>query len=172
MRVSVAMLALSLVDGCSRSAPPPTPPPTGSALFCAYGGVGLVPIPAPPEFETELAVVVVDVQNQGPAPRNVVVTDVVLVNAEGTTTALRRVQAVEVLSTAEPAPSPRAPGSWAYYLNPGGQPFNGTLRVGRTRLRIRVSLKASPVGPVRFQLTFGLEAPLVVEGGVNGTWPT
>jgi hypothetical protein len=149
------------------------PSATGRALFCAYGGVGLVPVPAPPEFEGNLAVIVVELRNPGPVVLNVVVKDVVLLDAAGTTTALRRVQTVEVLSPAELAPSPRAPGSWAYYLNPGGQPFNGTLRVGTTRLRIRVSLKTSPVGPVRFQLAFGgLEAPLVVEGGVNGTWPT
>jgi hypothetical protein len=135
--------------------------------------VGLVPVPTPPDFEGDLAVIVVELQNPGPAAPNAVVKDVVLLDAAGTITALRRVQAVEVLSPAEPAPSPRAPGSWAYYLNPGGQPFNGTLRVGSTRLRIRVSLKTPPAGPVRFRLTFGgLEAPLVVEGGVDGIWPT
>jgi hypothetical protein len=49
----------------------------------------------------------------------------------------------------------------------------GPCALGALKLRIRAALKTSPVGPVRFQLAFGgLEAPLVVEGGVNGTWPT
>jgi hypothetical protein len=145
----------------------------GRALFCAYGGVGLVPVPTPREFEADLAVIVVEVQNPGPAEPNVVVKDVVLFDAGGATIPLRRVQAVEVLSAGEPAPSSHAPGSWAYYLNPGGQPFDGTLHVGSTRLRIRVSLKTSSTRPLRFQLVFGgLNPPLAIAGGVDGAWPT
>jgi hypothetical protein len=165
MRLSLTILALVLAAGCSR-------PPTGTALFCAYGAVGMQPFPRPPEFEGELAVVVVEVKNPGP-PVAVVVKDVVLVDAHGTTTAMRRVQAVEVLSVADPAPSSRASGSFGYYLNPGGHPFDGTLRAGSTRLRIRISLQTWPAAPERFRLTLGgFETPLVIEGSVDGAWPS
>ena len=64
-------------------------------------------------------------------------------------------------------------GSFAYYLNPGGtQPLSGTLRAGRMRLRVRVALveePRAPVFPMTFRLTIGSH---VIEGPVDGVWPT
>lgn len=40
---------------------------------------------------------------------------------------------------------------------------------GRIRLRVRVALVAEPLAPVQFRLTVGSH---VIEGPVNGSWPT
>ena len=67
--VLVALTALPL-GGCTKaSAPVPTAEsaPTATLLFCAYGGVGTVPDPLPPGYETEFASIVVELDNPGSA---------------------------------------------------------------------------------------------------------
>ena len=146
---------------------------TATTLFCAYGGVGLVPDPLPPGYETEFAVIVVELDNPGTAVEGVSVLGAVLLDGAGAATAsLRRVDHVVVLPDAPPDPSL---GIFAVYLNPEGAPFTGTVPPGRTRLRVRFSLDRDPVAlPARCRLELGgLGAtPLVIEGNVDGSWPT
>jgi hypothetical protein len=61
------------------------------------------------------------------------------------------------------------------YLNPEGAPFTGTVPTGRTRLRVRFSLDRDPATlPARCRLELGGfgATPLVIEGNVDGSWPT
>jgi hypothetical protein len=65
-------------------------------------------------------------------------------------------------------------GSWAFFLNPQGTPFDGDLPAGRTRLRIRASLTSSG-GDFLTRVRVTLEGdggPFVIEGDVWGVWPT
>jgi hypothetical protein len=116
---------------------------------------------------------VFELEHQGARARHLRVQDIVLLDDGGNQTALRRVQALDLLSTERPAPAPSAPGSWAYYLDERGQPFDGTLAGGRFRIRVRASLKSTPSRAVRFRVTLaGFNVPIVVEGPVVGAWPT
>lgn len=168
--VSSAVLAFSVA--CAASTPPPAPKVT--PLFSAYGGVGLVPNPLPPGYETAFATAVVDIDQAGPAAPGVSVLELVLLDAGGTVAAsTKRVVHVVELPSSVPPPAPNAAGSWAFYLNPTGSPFSGTLAHGRTRLRVRVALDRMPAAPVRFRLKLaGFGTPLAVEGAIDGAWGT
>jgi hypothetical protein len=190
--VLAAVVAAAVCACTSSSAPPPPAPPvgtsaappapsapaastlTGTALFCAYGGVGTTPDPLPPGYETEFAAIVVELDNAGPAIADVTVLAAALVDATGATTAsLRRVDHIVVMPPlATPGPTL---GTFAVYLNPEGTPFDGRLEPGRTRLRIRFSLDHAPTAmPARCRLELGAPgpSPLVIDGGVDGSWPT
>jgi hypothetical protein len=146
---------------------------TATALFCAFGSVGLVPVPRPAGFVSEFAVAVVEIKSSA-AMTNVSVSDFRFLGRHGGTTPMKRVVQVDVF---EPGPfiyvRPGAPAKFGYYLNPG--PGNGThawdrtLPAGKIRLRIRVALKSAPVEPERFRLRLG---PYVIEGPIDGVWPT
>jgi hypothetical protein len=173
--VGIALLVF-LVPGAVRAtrarAAQEQAPATAVALFCAYGSVSPIPVPTPAGFEAEFAVTVVEITSSA-AMTNVPVTDFGLLDQHGRTTAMKRVVQVDVF---EPKPYTERPyheGIMAYYLNPG--PENGThvwdrtLPAGTVRLRIRVALKKAPVEPERFRLRLG---PYVIEGRIDGAWPT
>ncbi len=191
-------LSLVLLSACSGSAAPapapaspPAPneapavvaadPPTaigatlaGRSLFCAYGGVGVVPDPLPPGYETMFVSMVVEIDNPGPPITGVTVVAASLRDASGATLApLLRVDHFVDLSGAL-APDPTW-GSFAVYLNPEGTPFSGALPTGRTRLRLRYSISPGLTAyPDHCRLELGGigAAPLVIEGGLDGSWPT
>jgi hypothetical protein len=147
---------------------------SATALFCAFGSVGLIPVPRPAGFESEFAVTVVEIRSAA-AMANVPVSDFVLLDRHGRTTAMKRVVQVDVFEP-EPFTQARAgqPGMFAYYLNPGlgngAHSWDRTLPAGTIRLRIRVALTSAPLEPPeRFQLRLG---PYVIEGPVDGSWPT
>jgi len=134
-------------------------------LFCAYGGVEMIPIPTPPSFEAQFAVVVVEI-NSPSEISNVAVTGFVLLDKEGKETKLKRVVEIEKFDR----PRVATEGEEAYYLNSGGtRPWNGILPAGTIRLRIRIALSKEPIAPVRFKLIIGRH---VVEGPVNSAWAT
>jgi hypothetical protein len=134
---------------------------TAKALFCAHGSVGL----QAPELEQHFAVVVVEIDSPIDTA-NIVVSDFGLFDRAGNVTRFKRVVDVEEFNRARLA----GEGSFAYYLNSGGtQAWNGTLRAGRMRLRVRVALVDEPFAPVRFRLIVG---PHVIEGPVDGQWPS
>lgn len=151
----------------------PAASPTITPLFCAYGGVGIVPDPLPPGYETMFASVVVQIDNPGPPIAPLTIASASLVDEAGATLAsLVRVDHFVVL----PAIEPTGPtmGSFAVYLNPEGAPFDGTLPTGRTILRARFSIDRSPTtfpAHCRIELAGGV-APLVSNGDLDGSWPT
>jgi hypothetical protein len=146
---------------------------TATVLFCAFGSVGLVPVPRPAGFESEFAVAVVGIKSSS-SLSNVPVSDFVLLGQHGETTAMKRVVQIDVF---EPGPflyvRPGAPAKFGYYLNPGPgngtHAWDGTLPAGKIRLRIRVALNSVPLEPERFRLRLG---PYLIEGPVDGAWPT
>ena len=159
------LVAIPLV-GLAVAVEPVTGNSNVKSLFCAFGGIGMTPIHPPPGFESEFAVAVVEI-NSPSETSNVAVSDFVLLDQAGKATKIKRVVEVEEFNR------PRLPteGIDAYYLNPGGtRPWNGTLPVGRIRLRIKVALLEVPDMPVRFRLKIG---QYTIEGPVNGgEWPT
>jgi hypothetical protein len=176
MIVMVTLIALPLV-GCMRAPTPSSlvePLPTGTMLFCAYGGVGTVPDPLPPGYETDFATVAFKLNNPGEAIERVRVLGAALLDAEGETTAsFCRVDHFVVLPPLE-SPGPSL-GIFAVYLNPEGTPFSGILPAGATQLRVRFSLDRGPTEiPTRCRLELGgfRSSHLVIEGKVNGRWPT
>ena len=174
--IALAVAASLSLAGCART---PTPTAvvasvtTATTLFCAYGGVGLVPDPLPPGYETEFAAIVVELDNPGAAVEGVSVQGATLLDGAGTPNAsLRRVDHVVVLSE---APADPTDGIFAVFLNPEGAPFTGTIPPGRTRLRVRFSLDRDPAAlPALCHLELGGfgATPLVIEGNVDGSWPT
>jgi hypothetical protein len=164
----VALLVLSACALKPAVVQPAEADENAKPLFCAFGGVGLVPIPRPPGFESEFAVAVVEI-NSPRKTTHVAVSDFVLFDQAGKATKLRRVVKVEVFEEARVA----SEGLFAYYLNTASasatHPWDGTLPAGRIRLRVRVALVEFPVAPVRFKLKIGR---YVIEGPVDGSWPT
>lgn len=154
--------------GSSSSAPTTTP------LFGAYGGVGTVPDPLPPGYETSFATSAFDVDATSAAP-GLAVKAFDLLDGKGRVIAsLKRVVEVVELPGGTP-PGKRASGSWAFYLNPTGTPFAGTLASGRTRLRVHVALDRTPVDVARYRVQLASPAwtaPLVIEAPIDGAWPT
>ena len=129
--IALAVAATASLTGCART---PTPTAvvasmtTATTLFCAYGGVGLVPDPLPPGYETEFAAIVVELDNPGAAVDGVSVLGATLLDGAGTPSAsLRRVDHVVVLPT---APSDPTWGIFAVYLNPEGAPSTARFRRG------------------------------------------
>jgi hypothetical protein len=135
----------------------------GKALFCAFGGVGIM---SPGESEREFAVAVVEIDSPGETT-NVAFSDFILFDKEGRETKFNRLISVEVFDRAHQPTE----GSFAYYLNSGGtQPWKGTLPAGKIRLRIKVALPCEPGDfPGRFRLIIGKNS---IEGPVDGEWPT
>jgi hypothetical protein len=164
------------------TAPPvtaaPTPAPSATAptvtpLFCTYGGVGIVPDPLPPGYETAFATVVVQVDNPGAPLGPITVGTGSLVDEHGTPAAsLVRLDHFVVLPEIEPE-GPTM-GSFAVHLNPEGTPFDGTLPTGRTILRARFSIDASPtVYPASCHLELaGAPVPLVSDRPLDGVLPS
>lgn len=147
------------------SSQPTTVSVSAKALFCAYGGVGMIPNPIPPGYELHFVEAIVEIESLREIS-NVAVSDFVLVDAQGKATKIKRVLGVEVFNR----PHVDTEGIFAYYLNDGGtQTWNGTLPAGRIRLRVDASLVEAPDQPVRFRLTIG---PHVIEGRIDGEWPT
>jgi hypothetical protein len=137
-------------------------------LFCAFGSVGLIPVPTPPGFESEFAVAVVEI-NSSTETANVAVSDFVLFDQAGKATKAKRVIKVEEFDE----PHDTNEGIMAYYLNTkrNGHTrlWDGVLPAGTIRLRIRVAFAEAPKAPVRFRLIVGGH---VIEGPVDGAWPT
>jgi len=176
---TIALITLSALalGGCTKTSaplPPVESSPTATLLFCAYGGVGLVPDPLPPGYETEFASFAIELDNPGSTIEGVTVLGATLLDAAGAAIAsIRRVDHFVVLPALE-TPGPTL-GIFAVYLNPEGTPFTGTLPPGRTVLRVRFSIDRDPtVLPVRCRVELGgvRPSPLVVEGNVDGSWPT
>jgi hypothetical protein len=183
------LLCVLLVLACSKTtSPSPMPDPaskpladesakpvvTGRTLFCAHGGVGIVPDPLPPGYETEFTSVTIDLDNPNGKTR-LTVKSIELMNESGKVAAtMRRVVEIVKLDASKSPPGRTESGSWAFFLNPQGEPFDGELPPGRTRLRIRASLNASPMEYLtRVRITLdGPQPPLVLEGDVWGSWPT
>ncbi len=146
---------------------------TATVLYCTFGSVGVIPRPRPAGFESEFAVAVVEIRSPV-AMTNVRVSDFVLLERNGGTIGMKRVVQVDVFEP-EPFTQARAgqEGIDAYYRNPGPgngtHAWDGTLPAGTIRLRIRLALKSAPSEPERFRLRLG---PYVVEGPVDGAWPT
>lgn len=176
MRTSLAAFVLALLAACSGGTPPPETPVadrglTATSLFCAYGGVGIVPDPLPPGYETQFASMVIAIDNPGPPIPAVSVAGLTLVDAAGTALAsLQRVDHVVVLDAVEPE-GPTM-GRFAVYLNAEGRPFDGTLPTGHTIVRARVSLDHGPGAfPAHCRLSLA-GTSLTIEGGLDGSWPT
>jgi penicillin amidase len=142
--------------------------PETKSLFCAHGGLGLVPNPLPSGYETEFAVAVVEIQTSA-AMKNVAVSNFALYDASGKSTPMKRVLNVETFD--EPAVS--GEGSVAYYLNTAdgskSRPWDGTLSEGTAHLRVRVALPHDPGAPVRYSLRLG---PFAIGGPCDIAWPT
>jgi hypothetical protein len=136
------------------------------ALLCVYGGVSLRPISPPPGFESEFAVAVVEI-NSPSETKNAAVSDFVLLDRTGRAMMFKRVVNVEQFNGALATKDPFT------YLNPiygdGTRPWNGTLPVGRIRLRVRVALVDEQIAPVSFRLVVGR---YLIIGPVNGAWGT
>jgi hypothetical protein len=177
-RAIIACVMLGACGGSAHEAPTATPGPvatlTAVPLFCAFGGVGAVPDPLPPGYETEFAAIVIAIDDAGGPIDHVSVTSASLLDAsEATVATLRRIDHVVVLPTIE-ATGPTM-GTFAVHLNPEGVPFDGTLPSGRTNLRVRFSIDRPD--PMRYPDRFRLELDangtvLVVTGRIDGSWPT
>ena len=180
--LAVAALSAAPLAGCHRTSATGTPipagmsgaSPTATMLFCAYGGVGLTPDPLPPGYETEFAAMAFQIDNPGPARSGVTVVGAALLDSTGATTAsLRRLDHFVLLPALE-TPGPSL-GIFAVYLNPPGSPFTGVIPHGRSQLRVRLSLDRAPSAPpARCHLELGGmgASPQVIEGKVDGSWPT
>lgn len=191
---SIALVA-ALASACGSSAPASTAPAsttpastapapgptlpvithtvTAAPLFCAYGGVGIVPSPLPPDYDTQFAEIVIDIDNATGAPvRDVTVSRAALLDASHSEIAsMRHVDRVVVLDRIEPT-GPTM-GSFAVYLNPEGQPFDGTLPPGHTIVRARVALDRDPtVFADHCRLELGGGATVSVDVHTDGVWPT
>jgi len=138
------------------------------SLFCAHGGVGLVPDPLPSGYETQFAVAVVEIESPAIA-KNVSISGFTLYDKTGVATKMKRVVKAETFDE----PSVAGQGFAAYYLNTAGKsrskPWDGTLPAGKTRLRVRVALENDPIAAVRYTLDLGSYA---ISGPCDIEWPT
>ena len=78
----IALLCLGVCAVLSGAVKRAATKASARALFCAYGGIGLRPVPTPPGFESEFAVAVVEI-NSPSKTMNVSVTDFVLLDRDG-----------------------------------------------------------------------------------------
>jgi hypothetical protein len=176
MRAIVASVLLASCGAhpAASATPGPASSLTATPLFCAYGGVGTVPDPLPPGYETEFASIVIAVENAGAPIEHVSVTTAALLDASGATVAtLHRIDHVVVLGAI--APTGPTMGTFAVHLNPTGVPFDGTLPTGRTNLRARFSIDSvsTAIVPTQFRIELNANGTvLVVTGPVDGSWPT
>ena len=140
-------------------------------LFCAYGSVGLEPVPKPAGFEDQFAVAVIEV-NSTAETIAASKPSIELIGSAGNTVRTKRVISVETFD--EPYVS--GEGNFAYYLNTATQSrsraWDGTLPGGMIHLRVRVALDADKLPdaiPGRCRVRLG---NATVEGPIDGIWPT
>lgn len=171
MKESLIFGALLVLSACvikPAAVQPAEADENAKPLFCAYGSVSVIPVSPPPGFESQFAVAVVEI-NSSKENANVTVSDFALFDQRGTAIKANRVISVEEFDE----PNNPNVGTWAYYLNTAKNGhtrlWNGVLPTGRIRLRIRVAFAEPPKAPVRFRLSVGRE---VIEGPVDGSWPT
>jgi hypothetical protein len=152
--------------------PAPTPTPSASVAFCAFGGNGVLATGMRWEDFIHV-IVVVDVTVPG-APgdgwvRDVTLSSIAMVNDEGVVEASMR----EIQSVARVEPIPAAT-TWETAMRPGAQPFDGVLWPGRTRLRIQAWLTTHPRSyPLRVRVVLASPSGAIeADGAVNGEWPT
>ena len=138
------------------------------SLFCAHGSVEFTPISLPPDFESEFAVAVVEIDSSK-AIGNVTITGFTLFDQAGKATTMKRLVKVESFDE----PRVVGDGDVAYYLNTAdgsrSKPWDGTLPVGKIRLRIRVALAGDPGATIRYVLNVG---PFTTQGTCDIAWPT
>jgi hypothetical protein len=163
----LCLLVLSLATGSALAGEPAEAGLKAKSLFCMTGGVSMVPVPTPPDFEGSFAVVVVEITS----PQKLAgasVSNFAIIDDSGQPVKPRRIVSVEVFAR----PRTSKEGEYAYYLNPGGTtPWDGTLPAGTIRLRIKASLKGDPNSQVNrgYHVQVG---PAVIEGAWLGIWPT
>jgi hypothetical protein len=170
MRVLFAGL-LCLITAAPVAADEPLPGYASlKLLYCAFGSIGLQPVPPPPGFENQFAVAVVEVNNSRKVP-NAPLPYVTLLDQRGKAIGTKRVISVEVFDE----PFIPGEGNGAFYLNtdPRGhtQTWDGTLPTGMIRLRIRVALATQSFVsmPRSCRVTVG---PYSVEAPADGSWAT
>ena len=166
------MLALTLFLAALGTAPTDQATlryPSIKLLFCAFGSIGLQPVPPPPGFENEFAEAVVEINNDGKVV-NAPLPYVTLYAEHGKVWQTKRVVSVEVFDE----PWVRGEGDVGFYMGTRGNThaWDRVLLGGMIRLRVRVALNTQqwlrPM-PNRCKVTFG---PDMVEGPVDGEWPT
>lgn len=178
MRRIAGLMAAVLVACGGGAARGPGPAyvggPTATPLFCAYGGVGIVPDPLPSGYETEFVEMVVSVDNPGAPIAGLAVGSAGLIDGSGhPLAALHRVDHLVVLPGIEA--ESETMGRFAVYMNPEGMPFDGTLPTGTTILRARYSIDRSAPQTFPSECTLELTggaAPIVARRSIDGSWPT
>lgn len=143
------------------------------SLFCVYGGVGIVPVPTPPGYETAFVTQVFEIENAGPEVSGVTLERASLRDGSGGEIAsmLRLDHFVDL--TDDPPPDPSW-GSFAVFLNGTGTPFTGTLPSGTRRLRIRYAISEMGMAPpeaCHAELRLGA-TPLAIDGLISGALPS
>jgi hypothetical protein len=144
---------------------PTTADGRGTALFGAWGGVGLRPMTPPSGYATRFAVAVVEMASRTRL-EDQAVGDFVLDAENG-----QVIQATHVVSV-ERFTTERAPGQQdaAYYLCLSDlSRWDGTLPNSPLRLRIRASIPNERTRFVRFHVTIG---PYVITGPMFMEWGT
>jgi hypothetical protein len=157
------------------ASPPPTAtaataaPRTGTVLFCAYGGQGVVPANAKPDAYYRV-ILLFEVTTPDASPTEAwPATSLVLEDAAGTPLAHMR-----ALISAERAAHVALTGTWQSAMDDHGPPFDDRYAPGITRVRIEGWLDTRPATPaarVRVVLT-GAGPPVELSGAVAGEWPT
>lgn len=165
---ALAALALASLAVAATAAQPITSRAEARSLFCAHGSIGIIPTSRPPDFESEFAVAIVEIDTSK-AKENLAVTALTLFDRAGKATTMKRLVKVETFG--EPRRS--GDGYVAYYLNTAdgsrSKPWDGRLTVGKTRLRVRVALNGVPGAVVRYTLNAG---PYEISGPCAIEWPT
>jgi hypothetical protein len=134
-------------------------------LYCAFGSVGFAPAGHFPEF----GVTVIEINS--PVQLRLVNVSNFLLLSDRSSATLKRVVSVEIFDE----PYVRGEGNGAFYLDtkPGGhtRPWDGTLTPGMIHLRVKVEFNegAREWAPDKCRVTIG---PYVIEGPVDGRWPT
>ncbi len=140
-------------------------------LFCAYGPIGQQPIHPPPEFESQFAVPVFEV-NSSLDMKNAPLPSITLFDEAGKATKTKRVILAEVFDE----PHIAGNGNFAFYLdsNPRGRTrrWNGTLPGGVIHLRVRVALATRDFPNALSGLCRVRVGAYQVDGPVDGSWPT
>jgi hypothetical protein len=150
-----AVLGLLMVTALAAA------PGKATVLFGAYGGVSWIPIggSSPTYF-----VAVVQFDNDKEI-RDLHVSDFVTFDKARKKTAAIRIVSVERFDRTHGDRE----GQFAYFLKPDDTtPWDGVLPPGTIRLRVKAEIPPN-TEPWRFGFTLG---PYVIEGGINGSWPT
>ena len=140
-------------------------------LFCANGSIGIEPsMQAQPGFESQLAVAVVEVNTSQKAIHSSL-PQVTLLYDKEQSASTKRVISAEVFDE----PFVAGETNMAFYLNTDRRghthPWDETLPIGMVHLRVRVALamQSSLPMPKACRVKIG---PYMVEGPIDGTWPT